>query len=326
VSGRDAVIPTAAGIEDLEAQRLALTGFCYRMLGSAADTDDAVQETLVRAYRNLAGYDPARGRLTTWLYRIAGNVCIDMLRGARRRALAVDMGPAVDGGDLGMPLPANRFVEPMPDARLFGVTDPAERVVGRETVRLAFLAALQRLSPRQRAALLLRDVLAFSAQETAEILDSSVASVNSAVQRARAALADDPVEPADVLDPEDAAQRELLDRYVAAFEAHDVDALARLLREDAASSMPPFAWWLRGASRIAAVMGASDACAGDRLVPTAINGSPGFGQYRPGPDGELRPFALVLLELRDGRVAHVVTFLDSAGRFAEFGLPDRLLR
>ncbi|WP_246106424.1 RNA polymerase subunit sigma-70 [Pseudonocardia kunmingensis] len=314
------------GIEDLEAQRVPLTGFCYRMLGSAADSDDAVQETLVRAYRNLASFDPARGRLTTWLYRIAGNVCIDMLRGARRRALAIDMGPAARDGELGTPLPADRFVEPMPDSRLFGVTDPAERVVGRETVRLAFLAALQRLSARQRAALVLRDVMAFSAQETAEVLGTSVASVNSALQRARAALAADPPGPADVLDPENAAQRNLLDRYVAAFEAHDVAGLARLLREDAMSSMPPFAWWLSGASRITAVMAASDACAGDRLVPTAINGSPGFGQYRPGPDGELRPFALILLELRGGRVAHIVTFLGTAGRFAEFGLPERAPR
>jgi RNA polymerase sigma-70 factor (ECF subfamily) len=296
------------------------------MLGSAADTDDAVQETLIRAYRNRMNYDPDRGLLTTWLCRIAGNVCIDMLRGARRRALVVDMGPAASGGDLGPLLPADRFLEPMPDARLFGMTDPAERVVGRETVRLAFLAALQRLSPRQRAALLLRDVMAFSAQETAQILDSSVASVNSALQRARAALADDPLDPAEVLDPENPRQRELLDRYVAAFEAHDVDGLARLLREDAVSSMPPFAWWLRGVSRIVAVMKASDACARDRLLPAAINGSPGFGQYRPGPDGELRPFALVMLELRESRVAHTVTFLGSAGRFAEFGLPDRLPR
>jgi RNA polymerase sigma-70 factor (ECF subfamily) len=313
----------SVAVEELEAQRLPLTGFCYRMLGSATDADDAVQETLVRAYRNLARYDPDRARLSTWLHRVAANVCIDMLRGARRRALAIDMGPAAEDAELGVPLPAYRFVEPMPDARLFGVTDPAERVVGRETVRLAFLAALQRLVPRQRAVLVLRDVLAFSAQETAEILDSSVAAVNSALQRARAALADDPPDPADVLDPENAEQRDLLDRYVEAFEAHDIDGLARLLREDATSSMPPFAWWLSGASRIAAVMEASDACAGDRLLPTVINGSPGFGQYRPDPDGELRPFALILLELRENRVAHIVTFLGSAGRFAEFGLPDR---
>jgi RNA polymerase sigma-70 factor (TIGR02960 family) len=246
-----------------------------------------------------------------------------MLRGAARRALAVDMGPASAGGELGVPLPADRFVEPMPDARVLGAADPAERVVGRETVRLAFLAALQRLSPRQRAVLVLRDVLAFSAQETAGILDSSLASVNSALQRARATLAEQPLTPADVLAPDDPAQRDLLDRYVAAFENHDVERLTRLLREDAVSSMPPFAWWIAGAERIAGLLDSTDACAGDRLLPTAVNGSTGFGQYRPDEAGELRPFALVLLELRDNRVAHIVTFLGTADRFAEFGLPDR---
>lgn len=314
----------AATVENLEAHRVALTGYCYRMLGSAADTDDAVQETFVRAFRSLASYDPRRARLTTWLHRIATNVCIDMLRAAGRRALAIDMGPASDSADLGAPFPADRFVEPMPDARLFGTADPAERVVGRETVRLAFLAALQLLSPQQRAVLLLRDVLVFSAREAADILDSSVASVNSALQRARGVLAADPPGPADVLDPESSAQQDLLERYVAAFEARDVGELTSLLREDAVSSMPPFAWWLAGASRIAGVMAGSEACVGDRLLPTAINGSPGFGQYRPDDDGVLRPFALVLLELRDNRVAQIVTFLGTEHRFAEFGLPDRL--
>jgi RNA polymerase sigma-70 factor (ECF subfamily) len=233
------------------------------------------------------------------------------------------MGPATNSADLGVPLSADRFVEPMPDARLFGMTDPAEHVVGRETVRLAFLAALQRLSPRQRAALLLRDVLSFSAREAAEVLDCSVGSVNSALQRARAALAVDPPEKGDVLDPSNPDQRELLGRYVAAFEAHDVAQLTQLLREDAASSMPPFAWWLSGAARIAGAMAATDACAGDRLLPTAINGAPGFGQYRPDRDGELRPFALVVLELWAGRVAHIITFLGTEERFAEFGLPHR---
>lgn len=313
-----------ATIGDLEAHRIPLTGYCYRMLGSAADTDDAVQETLIRAFRNLADYDPNRARLTTWLHRIATHVCIDALRAAGRRARAIDMGPAGGGADLGAPLSADRFVEPMPGARLFAVTDPADQVAGRETVRLAFLAALQRLSPRQRATLLLRDVLAFSAQETADMLDSSVASVNSALQRARAALAADPPQPVDVLDPESPEQRELLGRYVAAFEAHDVEQLTSLLREDAVSSMPPFAWWLAGAARIAGMMAASDACAGDRLLPTEINGSPGFGQYRPDDHGELCPFALILLELRDNRVAHIVTFLGTEDRFTEFGLPDRI--
>ncbi|PFG33051.1 RNA polymerase subunit sigma-70 [Sanguibacter antarcticus] len=307
--------------EELEAYRRPLTGYCYRLLGSAADADDAVQETLIRASRKLADFDPQRARLTTWLHTIATNICIDMLRSASRRALAVDLGPASQSTEMGAPLSPGRFVEPMPDARLFGIDDPADRIVLRETVRLAFIAALQRLSPRQRATLVLRDVLVFSAQESAEILGTSVAAVNSVLQRARAALADHPVAVTDVLDPEDAVQRDLLARYVAAFEAHDVPRLTALLREDATSSMPPFAWWLSGRDRIGAVMAASDACAGDRLLPTAINGSPGFGQYRPGLDGRLEPFALLVVEVVSGRVAHLVTFLGSQARFAEFGLP-----
>jgi RNA polymerase sigma-70 factor (ECF subfamily) len=313
-------------IEDLEAYRAPLTGYCYRLLGSVADTDDAVQETLIRASRKMADFDPQRARLTTWLHKIATNICIDMLRAANRRALAVDLGPAAEGADLGVPLSPARFVEPMPDARLFGVEDPADRVVARETVRLAFIAALQWLSPRQRAALVLRDVLAFSAQESAVILETSVASVTSALQRARASLAERPPVATEVLNLKDVGQRELLADYVAAFEAHDIARLTALLREDATSSMPPFAWWLSGADRIAAVMAASDACAGDRLLPTSINGSPGFGQYRPGPDGRLEPFALLLVEVAAGRVAHLVTFLGSQARFAEFGLPREVER
>ena len=308
-------------IEELEAHRAALTGYCYRMLGSAADTDDAVQETLIRAYRHADRYDPRRARLSTWLHHIATNVCLDMLRGARRRALCVDLGPAAVGPDLGAPLRAERFVEPMPDARLFGVDDPADRVVRRETVRLAFIAALQWLSPKERAALVLRDVLAFSARESADVLGTSVAAVNSALQRARSTLAEHRPHAADVLDPDDDDQRELLARYVSAFEAHDVPGLRALLHEDATSSMPPFAWWLRGADTIADAVAASDACAGDRLLPVAINGSPGFGQYRPGPDGRLVPFALLLVEVRGDRVAHLVTFLGSEQRFPELGLP-----
>lgn len=310
--------------EELEAHRAPLTGYCYRLLGSAADSEDAVQETLIRASRRMDDFDPQRARLTTWLHHIATNICLDMLRGAKRRALAVDMGPAAQDADLGVPLSSDRFVEPMPDARLFGVDDPAEQVIARESVRLAFVAALQRLSPKERAALVLRDVLAFSAQESATVLGTSVAAVNSALQRARAALAEDPPRASDVLDPQDPGQRDLLERYVAAFEDHDIPRLQALLREDATLSMPPFAWWVSGADRIAKVMGAGDACAGDKLVPVAINGSPGFGQYRPGPSGRLEPFALLVVEVADGRVAHLVTFLGSGDRFSEFGLPQEL--
>lgn len=317
---------TAAGcsVDELEALRIPLTGYCYRLLGSAADTDDAVQETLIRAADRADRFDPGRARLTTWVHQIATNVCLDMLRGARRRALAMDLGPAADGTGLGVPLSADHWVDPMPDARLFATVDPAELVVERETVRLAFIALLQRLPPRQRAVLVLRDVLAFSARESAEILGTSVAAVNSALQRARTTLADARPEPAEVLDPDDRAQQELLRRYVAAFESHDVEEMTAVLRDDAVTSMPPFAWWLRGGATIATLATSSEACAADRLAPTAINGAPGFGQYRPGADGVLRPFALLLVEVRQMRVAQTVTFLGTADRFAEFGLPDEL--
>ncbi|WP_100449021.1 RNA polymerase subunit sigma-70 [Glycomyces xiaoerkulensis] len=315
--------PTAA---ELEALRAPLTRYCYRLLGSAADTDDAVQETLIRAAARADRYDPARGRLTTWVHRIATNICIDMLRGAKRRALAMDLVPAFDGGELGPPLPADRWVEPMPDRRLFDADDPGDAAVERETIRLAFIALLQRLAPRQRAVLVLRDVLAFSAKESAWILDATVPSVNSALQRARAALQAERPEPTDILEPEDPEQRRLLGRYVAAFESHDLAEMTAVLREDVIASMPPFLWWLRGGELVADLTTSSEACAGDRLVPTAINGSPGFGQYRPDEAGCLRPFALVLVEPRAGRIARLTTFLGREDRFAEFSLPETLER
>jgi len=219
-------------------------------------------------------------------------------------------------------LSPDHFVEPMPDARLISATDPAEIAQQRETVRLAFVAALQLLAPRQRAVLVLREVLAFSAEETADMLGTSVAAVNSALQRARSRLAANRPAVTDVLRPDD-AQRDLLDRYVAAFEAHDISALRQLLRDDAISSMPPFDWWLDGGDRIAEVMSSGDACVGDRLVPVAINGSPGFGQYRL-DNGVPRPFALLLVETMGDRVSHLTTFLGITDRFAEFGLPEQL--
>ncbi len=316
----------APTIEDLEALRGRLTGYCYRLLGSAADTDDAVQETIIRAHNALDRFDAERGRLSTWVHRIATNVCLDLLRTASRRELAIDFGPARTGAessDLGVPLPSERFVEPMPDAQLLTATDPAEIAEQRQSVRLAFIAALQRLAPRQRAVLLLREVLSFSAEESAEILETSVPAVNSALQRARARLAAARPETTEVLAPDDPDQQRLLDDYVAAFEAHDIAALTRVLCADARSSMPPFAWWFEGRDAILAAMTASDACVGDRLLPVPINGSPGFGQYRL-VDSVLRPFALVIAETSDGRIAHLITFLGTAERFEEFGLPPLL--
>ena len=248
-----------------------------------------------------------------------------MLRSAKRRALVVDLSQVRGHGeDLGAPLAPGVWLDPMPDSRLIATQDPGEVVQERESVRLAFIAALQYLPPRQRAVLVLRDVLAFTAEETAEILDATVPSVNSALQRARAFLSARRPDPSAIADPHDAGQRDLLRRYVTAFEAHDVEGLKAILREDAVASMPPFAWRLDGAEAIAAAVGASDACSGARLVPCRMNGAWGFGQYRPGDDGALRPFALVAVEIRGGRISRMVTFLGTQHRFREFGLPGTL--
>jgi RNA polymerase sigma-70 factor (ECF subfamily) len=290
----------------MERHRVELTGYCYRMLGSGFEAEDAVQETFVRAWRT---YDPARGPLRPWLFHLATNICLDMLRGPQRRARAMDLAPAaVPGAGLGAPLPPERWIWPVPDDR---VLDPAEVSVAKETVRLAFVAALHHLPPRQRAVLILRDVLRWSAAETAGLLGTSVTSVNSALQRARARLPATGAADAEV-------DEGLLARYVSAFERYDVDALVSLLHEDATDSMPPFTWWLRGREHIGAVMSAATgaACAGARLVPTRANGSPAFGQYAA--DGE--PFALVILDVAGGLITGVTTYLDP-GLFPYFGLP-----
>ncbi len=303
--------------DELERHRIGLTGFCYRMLGAAGEAEDAVQETMLKAWKAADGYDPTRAALSTWLYRIATNVCIDLTRGAQRRAVAMDLGPAATAPGLGPPLPG-RWVEPMPDARMLP-EDPAELATQRESVRLAFVAALQWLPPRQRAVLILREVLAWPAAEVATLLDTTVGSVNSALQRARAALRR-PTPAA----PMDAAHRALLVRYVDAFERFDVDLLTALLHEDATMSMPPFGWWLQGRAAIRVVLESSDGgCHGARLLPTSASGSPAFGQYRP--DGDVfRPFALVVLEVAGGRIIGITNFLDAVEDFPRFGLPAEL--
>lgn len=309
----------AVVLDELETFRPELTGYCYRMLGSAFEAEDAVQETFVRAWR--ADHDPARAPVRTWLYAIATNICLDMLRSAQRRARAMDLGPAAaPGPDLGVPLPASAWVQPVPD-HLLG--DPAEIAARRESVRLAFVAALQRLPPRQRAVLILRDVLAWRAEEVARLLDTTVASVHSASQRARATLTRSaPPEPPDT--PFDAAHRDLLARYVDAFERYDVAALTALLHEDATMSMPPFRWWLRGRADIGAALAAADGtCRGARLVPTSVNGSPAFGQYRPVAGGHA-PFALVVLEVSRAGLTSLTTHLDLAEALPFYGLPEFL--
>jgi RNA polymerase sigma-70 factor, ECF subfamily len=318
---------SAVGTEhDLEAFRLELTGYCYRMLGSAFEAEDAVQETLVRAWRGLDRFE-GRSALRSWLYRIATNVCLTMLGSAQRRARPMDLGPA---GSARSPVPEPRpeavWIGPAPDGRVLAdIGDPAEIAMARETVRLAFVAALQHLPPRQRAVLILREVLAWSASEVAELLDTTVASVNSALQRARATLATADVA-SDVFEPDDPEQADLLRRYVDAFERYDMDSLTSLLHEDATMSMPPLDLWLRGHADIVDwMLGTGGACRGSRLVAATANATPAFGQYKPGErPGVHEPWSLLMLEITAGRVRGMTFFLDTQRLFPLFGLPPHL--
>ncbi|WP_242344147.1 sigma-70 family RNA polymerase sigma factor [Anaeromyxobacter terrae] len=307
-------------LTQLEEHRAAVTGHCYRMLGSAVDADDAVQETMLRAWRGLDRFD-GRSSLRTWLHRIATNVCLDALADRSRRERPVEEGPVGSVDDPLEARPRTHWLEPVPDAHAVPAdVDPAERAVLRQSIRLAFVAALQHLPPRQRAALLLTDVLGWSAAEVAESLDTSVPAVNSALQRARATLATrDLGEARSTLSAEQSA---LLDRYVAAFERYDVNALTALLHEDATLSMPPYTLWLRGHEAIGAwLLGRGCGCRGSRLVPTAASGSPAFAQYRPAPQGGHEAWGLIVLELVGARISSWTSFLDTETLFPRFGLP-----
>ena len=310
----------------LEAHRMELTAYCYRMLGSSSDAEDAVQDTMVRAWR---GYDRFEGRsaLRSWLYRIATNVCFDMLNGKQRRARPMDFGPATTAqAPLAPPRAEATWLEPMPDSRVLpSEGDPADLAVVRESIRLAFVAALQHLPARQRAVLILREVLRWRATEVAELLDTTVASVNSALQRARATLETCGVTDTDPMQPLDDEQRALLARYVDAFERYDLDELVSLLSEDVRQSMPPYELWLVGGEDIRAwMLGPGAECRGSQLIPTVANGAPAFGQYRPsGPGGSFEPWALHVLEISDGRIVGLNFFLDTATLFPMFGLPER---
>jgi RNA polymerase sigma-70 factor (ECF subfamily) len=308
----------------LEAHRLELTGYCYRMLGSAFEAEDAVQDTMVRAWRSFDRFE-GRASLRSWLYRIATNVCFDMLDGRQRRARPMDLGPARSAdSELPAPLPEVTWIGPVPDGRVVPeVADPAEHAVLRDSVRLAFIAALQHLPPRQRAVLILREVLQWKAAEVADLLGTTVASVNSALQRARATLANHDLDDTGGPESLDEEQTALLARYVDAFERYDMDALTALLTEDATWSMPPFDLWLQTHDDIRAwCLGKGIGCKGSRLVPTVANGAPAFGQYKPsGPGGELEPWSLQVLEMSEGRITGICFFLDVANVFPLFGLP-----
>ncbi|MGY1803812.1 sigma-70 family RNA polymerase sigma factor [Blastococcus sp. SYSU D00922] len=306
--------------------RRELTGYCYRMLGSSFDAEDAVQETMVRAWRGLGDFE-GRSALRSWLYRIATNVCLDQLSGRQRRALPMDLAgspsPPVESS-LAARRPGTAWIEPVLDRQVLPEDgDPAERAVAKESIRLAFIAALQHLPPRQRAVLILREVLRWKADEVAQLLDTTVASVNSALQRARATLsaAGGVPEPRRELDADD---RELLARYVDAFERYDIDAFVQLLHEDATQHMPPFEMWLRGRDDIGTwMLGPGAECRGSKVFPMSANGTPAFAQYKPRKGGGREPWALHVLEVENGRIAHISSFLDLDDNqlFARLGLP-----
>ena len=318
------------GVDQLEAEleqhRSELIAHAYRMLGSPFEAEDAVQDAFVRAWRSYEGFE-ARAAVKSWLYRITTNVCLDMLNGRQRRAMPMDLGPA-QGADtpLPAPLPEVTWIHPVPDERVVPEAgDPALIAEARDTIRLAFISALQRLAPRQRAVLLLREVLRWKAEEVAELLETSVASVNSALQRARATIetTDAHHETAEL----DEEHQALLARYVDAFERYDMDSLTSLLREDATWSMPPFDLWLQTHEDIVMwCLGPGIGCEGSRLIPTVANGAPAFAQYKPAEDGTLRPWSLQVLTMEKGQITGICFFLDTDKLFPLFGMPEYLER
>jgi RNA polymerase sigma-70 factor (ECF subfamily) len=323
-------VDATIGLAEFEAYRRELTGYCYRMLGSGFEAEDAVQETMLRAWKAADSFE-GRASVRSWLYRIATNVCIDMGRQVQRRARPMEMGPSSppDESLLGATLPEATWVTPISDSRIEPAPgdDPAEVALHRESIRLAFVTALQHLPARQRAALILCEVLRWQASEVAELLDTSVAAVNSALQRARATLAALPPEPTQA--PLDTTDAELLARYVEAFERYDIETLVTLLHDDAVQSMPPWALWLQGSDAIAKwmVLPGPSACRGSRLVPTWANGCPAFGQYKRDPAGGYAPWAIQVLEISDGRIASMnffLSMLDPERLFPSFGLPLHL--
>ncbi len=319
-----ATLPATHAFGELEQYRSELTAYCYRMLGSPFDAEDAVQDSFVRAWRNRDRFE-GRSAMRSWLYRIATNVCLDMIKGKERRARPMDLGPAVEPIEANLNVPAEAtWLEPIPLHLIATERDPAEVAVANESIRLAFVAALQNLPARQRAVLILREVLDWQATEVAELLDTSVASVNSALQRARATLAKSNATepPAPLTD----ADRALLERYVAAFERYDVKALTSLIQEDARQSMPPYDMWLSGRDDIFKWwFGPGIGCKDSIVLPAvSANGMPTFGQYKLSPNGGHDPWALQVLELSGGRISELTFFLDTARLFPLFGLPPHL--
>jgi len=312
---------------ELERHRASLTSYCYRMLASPFEAEDAVQETLLRAWRGYAHFE-GRAAVRSWLYRIATNVCLDLLKGRERRATPMDLTPAQAPLETNLHFhPEVRWIEPIPTTSQTSAADPADLAVAHETIRLAFVAALQHLPPRQRAVLILCEVLRSNTAEVAEFLDTTVASVRSALQRARTTIAAAGLDADTTPVTTGLAHRELLARYVRAFEAYDLEALMALIQQDARQSMPPYDLWLSGRDDILAWwFGPGIVCQGSRLLPApAANGSVAFGQYKPAASGSgFDPWALQVIEGNDTGITEFIFFLDTGRLFPLFGLPPRL--
>ena len=308
----------------LEPHRPGLTAHCYRMLGSAFDAEDALQETFIRAWRGIDRFE-GRSELRSWLYRIATNVCLDMLAGRARRALPMSLEPPSSGrGDLGEPLGEATWVTPVPDRLVLASdSDPATSVVARDSIRLAFVAALQHLQPRPRAVLLLRDVLGWHAAEVADLLETTVTAVNSMLRRARQTMAERDTS-RDAGTGTNESEWGVVARYVDAFQRFDIEALVALLRDDAIVSMPPIPGWLRGRAAIGQHWHSrGSACRGSRLRLTRANGLHALGAYRPGPAGDHHAFGITVLDIAGGRITALHAFLEPR-LFPLFALPDRL--
>jgi len=325
------VMPAPLTDADLEPYRKQLTGYCYRMLGSGSEAEDAVQETMIKAWRNLDRFE-GRASLKSWLYKIATNVCVDQLRGPQRRARPMDLGPASSADTLlGAPLSGESWVQPIPSAMVMSDGgDPADVAAERESIRLAFIATLQHLPARQRAVFILREVLRWQASEVAELLGTSVASVNSALQRARATL--DELDP-DALDSAAASasvvdedRQRLLAAFLSAFESYDVEGIVALLRDDVEFSMPPFALWLRSPAEVARfLVGQGIGCKGSRLLPVEANGQAGFACYHPADGGGYDPWCIQMFDVDGATIAGWHNFLSvDPTIFPLFGLPPHL--
>ncbi len=310
----------------LERHRVELTAYCYRMLGSTFEAEDAVQEVFLRAWRSFDSFE-GRAALRSWLYQIATNVCVDMLNGRQRRARPVDLGPAqTAAAPLGPRLSETNWVEPIPDSLVVpDNSDPAAATELRESVRLAFVAALQHLAPKQRAVLILKDVLGWKASEIADLIGTTVAAVTSALQRARATLANNEIPSTGPRERMDDDHERLLALYVDAFERYDMDALTSLLHRDATWSMPPYELWLNTHTDIREwCLGRGSGCRGSLLLRTEANGSPAFAQYKPAEDGGYTAWSLQVLEISNGQIADITFFLDTEWIFPMFELPPRL--